>query len=215
MELVKNFVDLFLHLDHHINGIIQEYGTWTYLIVFLIIFCETGLVATPFLPGDSLLFVLGALAASGSLQLGLVLFLLIAAAVLGNMLNYQIGRMLAPRVFRQEKIRFLKKEYLQRTEEFYAKYGATTIIITRFFPIIRTFAPFLAGVGRMPYWRFTIYNFFGGILWVSLFVLAGYFFGNLPFVKNNFSTVVAAIIVISLIPAALEFWRHRQKGKSV
>src|SRR5262249_25554387 len=148
---------------------------------------ETGLVVTPFLPGDSLLFVLGTLSAAGSLNLGVVLLLLITAAVLGNMLNYQIGRILAPKVFRKERIRFVKMEYLERTEEFYAKYGAATIIITRFFPIIRTFSPFLAGVGSMTYWRFSLYNFIGGTLWVSLFVLGGYFFGNLPFVKKNFS----------------------------
>ena len=210
MEFLSGCLDFILHLDHHLNEIITNYGAWTYLLVFLIIFCETGLVVTPFLPGDSLLFVLGAIAAQGSLNLGWLLLLLCVAAIGGNMLNYQIGRILAPRVFRNENIRFLKKEYLDRTREFYAKYGTTTIIITRFFPIIRTFAPFLAGVGAMTYWRFALYNFLGGVLWIAVFVLGGYFFGNLPVVKNNFSLVVVLIIVVSLVPAAIELVRHRR-----
>ena len=205
-----NFLDFFIHLDHHINAIITQYGSWTYLIFFLIIFCETGLVFTPFLPGDSLLFVIGAFAAQGALNVELVLPLLIAAAVLGDTANYWIGHLLAPRIFRNEKIPFLKEEYLRRTEFFYAKYGGKTIIIARFVPIIRTFAPFLAGVGRMSYGRFLSYNIVGGIAWIVLFIMAGYFFGNLPFVKRNLTLVVFIIIIVSLLPAVNEYLQHRR-----
>ena len=204
-------VNFFLHLDHHMNEVLKTYGTWTYLIMFVIVFCETGLVFTPFLPGDSLLFVLGTFAALGSLKISWVWFLLSAAAILGNMTNYAIGQFLAPKIFRQEKIRFLNADYLKRTEKFYKKYGAKTIIITRFLPILRTIAPFLAGVGSMPYLRFAIYNIIGGVLWVTGFTFGGYFFGNLPAVKRNFSLVVLLIIVISIIPAVVEFLRHRKK----
>ena len=214
MELLHNFIDLFLHLDHHINNIVTDDGTWTYLIVFLISFCETGLVVTPFLPGDSLLFALGAVAASGSLNAAGLFLLLTIAAILGNTVNYQVGRMLAPRVLRNEKIRFIKPAHLDRTHQFFEKYGGKTIIITRFVPIIRTFAPFMAGVGSMTYLRFSIYNAVGGILWVGIGIYSGYFFGNLPFVKKNFSTVILAIIIISLIPAIVEFLRHKQSKKS-
>ena len=204
------FIDFFVHLDHHINSIIEHYGTWTYLIVFLIIFCETGLVFTPFLPGDSLLFVLGALAAHGPLNISLVVGLLSVAAILGDSVNYGLGKILAPKIFRHENIPLLKKEYLEKTERFYKKYGGKTIIIARFVPIIRTFAPFLAGVGTMSYGRFLTYNIVGGLLWVCGFTLAGYFFGNLPIVKKNFTLVVFGIIFISILPGAIEFIRHRR-----
>ncbi len=214
MELIQNAINLFLHLDKHLAAVLHNYGSWTYLILFCIIFAETGFVVTPFLPGDSLLFALGALAATGGLNLSWLLIILIVAAIGGNSANYRIGCLLAPKVFRNENIRFVKMEYLERTRQFYAKYGGKTIIITRFFPIIRTFAPFLAGVGNMTYWKFALYNVIGGILWVGSFVLAGYFFGNLSFVKKNFSLVVFAIIVISLLPALLEYLRQRKAVKS-
>lgn len=210
MELLHHFIDLFLHLDHHINTIVSNYGTWTYALVFFIIFAETGLVVTPFLPGDSLLFALGAVAAApDSLNPHGLFFLLTAAAILGNTVNYWVGCRLAPKVLRNEKIHFIKPEHLERTHQFFEKYGGKTIIITRFVPIIRTFAPFLAGVGSMTYGRFAIYNTTGAVLWVGIGIYSGYFFGNLPLVKKNFSAVILAIIVISLIPAVVEFLRHR------
>ena len=210
MEFLKTFLDLFLHLDKHITTVIQTYGSWTYLLVFIIIFCETGLVVTPFLPGDSLLFVLGTFSALGDLKVSWVFLLLAAAAILGDTVNYWVGHLLAPRIFRNEKIRFIKPEYLERTEHFYVKYGGKTIIIARFVPIVRTFAPFLAGVGTMSYGRFLLYNIIGAVLWVGLFVLAGYFFGNLSFVKKNFTLVVYIIICVSLLPGFIEFLRHRK-----
>ncbi len=210
---VSTLLHFLIHLDEHINGIIQNYGVWTYLIVFIIIFCETGLVATPFLPGDSLLFVLGALSTGGSLNIAWLAGLLSIAAILGDSVNYWIGHRLAPRVFAKENSRFLKKEYLERTHRFYEKYGGKTIIIARFVPIIRTFAPFLAGVGSMSYRKFLLYNIVGGILWINLFLSAGYFFGNLPAVKNNFTLVIFAIIVLSLVPVVLEYFKHRRPPK--
>ena len=210
MDIIKQCLDLFVHLDHHVAGLAAQYGAWIYGIVFGIIFSETGLVVAPFLPGDSLLFVLGALAAKGSLRLDALLFLLSAAAVLGNMVNYSAGRVLAPKIFNNEHVPFLKKEHLQRTRDFYEKYGAKTIIITRFVPIVRTFAPFLAGVGGMAYGKFTVYNLAGGILWVLVGVLSGFFFGNLAFVSEHFSMVVLAIVVISLIPAVWEYLKHKK-----
>lgn len=203
-------LSFFLHLDDHISEIITNYGTWTYAIVFLIVFCETGLVFTPFLPGDSLLFVLGTFAALGSLELKFLLGLLCVAAILGDSANYWFGQLLAPKLFANKKIPFLKREYLAKTEKFYEKYGAKTIIIARFVPIVRTFAPFLAGVGHMAYPKFLAYNVIGGVLWVGACTLAGFFFGNIPIVKENFSIVVLLIIVISVIPAVIEFLRHRK-----
>ena len=205
------FVDFFLHLDHHINTIIEHYGTWTYLIVFLIVFCETGLVFTPFLPGDSLLFVLGAFAATGSLDLYTLIGLLTLAAISGDNLNYAIGKFLAPKIFQQKRIHFLKQEYLDRTRLFYEKHGPKAVIIGRFFPIIRTFSPFFAGIGAMRYRKFLLFDIAGGILWVWGFTLAGYFFGNLPVVKKNFTLVVFAIIFISLLPGIIEYLKHRKK----
>ena len=214
MEFIHAILDFIVHIDHHINTLVSHYGAWSYAILFVIIFCETGLVITPFLPGDSLLFVIGALAATdGPLEVKLVLILLSSAAILGNTVNYQIGRMLAPKIFRDENIRFLNKEHLKRTQAFFDKHGSKTIIITRFMPILRTCAPFLAGVGNMPYARFSLYNIVGGLLWVFLFVLAGYFFGKVPVIEHNFSKVIWIIIIVSLLPAVIEFCRHK-KSKS-
>lgn len=214
MELIKSVIDIFMHLDKHLNMIIQNYGLWTYLILFLIIFCETGLVVTPLLPGDSLLFAAGTFAASSSLDAGWLFVLLSVAAVLGDTLNYWIGYFVGPKVFQKENVRFLNKKYLERTHSFYEKYGAKTIILARFVPIIRTFAPFVAGIGRMTYTRFIIYNISGGIAWIALFVFGGYFFGNIPVVRQNFTFVIMAIIIISVMPAVIEFLRHRYQKVS-
>ena len=189
------------------SSICAHYGAWTYLILFVIIFCETGLVVTPFLPGDSLLFILGAMAAVGDLQLTVLIWGLSLAAIGGNMLNYTIGVFLSNRVLNNQAIPFVKQAYIQRTHEFFQKYGAKTIVITRFVPILRTFAPFMAGVGGMPYGQFTIYNIVGGTAWVLVGILSGFFFGNLPFARKNFSWVILAIVFISLIPAALEYFK--------
>jgi len=208
MELLSTIIDLFLHLDKHLSSVLQTYGTWTYLLLFLIIFLETGLVVTPFLPGDSLLFAAGTFAGLGDLKVSWLFFLLSAAAISGDTLNYWVGHIIGPRAFSGE-IRFLKKEYLDRTHEFYERYGGKTIILARFIPIIRTFAPFIAGVGAMTYSRFIAYNVIGGALWVFIFTYGGYFFGNIPFVQNNFSLVVLAIIFISVLPGVYEFLKAR------
>ncbi|HWP46062.1 MAG TPA: DedA family protein [Candidatus Limnocylindrales bacterium] len=210
MELIKHFIDIFLHLDVHLNTVIQEYGILTYLLLYLIVFCETGLVVTPILPGDSLLFAAGTFAASGSLQLSSLLILLSIAAIAGDTVNYWIGNFLGPKVFG----RFLNQEYLHRTERFYEKYGAKTIILARFVPIIRTFAPFVAGIGKMNYGRFISYNVIGGVAWVFICVFAGYFFGNIPIVQKNFTLVILAIIFISILPGLIEVWRQRQQVSS-
>ena len=202
-------VDLFLHLDKHLAEVIQSYGPWTYGLLFAIVFLETGLVVTPLLPGDSLLFAAGSFAALGALDLALLFLLLSAAAVLGDTLNYAIGHYLGPRVFHYERSRFFNPEHLRRTHAFYETYGGKTIIIARFVPIVRTFAPFVAGIGAMSYARFVLYNVAGGVLWVGVCLGAGYFFGNLPFVKKNFSLVILAIIFVSLLPALVEYLRQR------
>jgi membrane-associated protein len=209
MELLRDIVDLFLHLDRHLSEVISEYGTWTHLILFLIVFCETGLVVTPFLPGDSLLFAAGTFAALGALDLWLVVILLIGAAIIGDTVNYWVGAYIGPRAFRGD-IRFLRKEYLDRTHAFYEKHGGKTIILARFVPIIRTFAPFVAGVGAMSYPKFITYNVVGAVLWVGIFVLGGYFFGNIPVVRENFTIVILAIIALSVMPIALEALRARR-----
>ena len=214
MEFFHHFVDFFLHLDHHMAYISSHYGAWTYLILFVIIFCETGLVVTPFLPGDSLLFVLGAMAAVGDLQLTALVLGLSLAAISGNMLNYTIGVFLSRRVQNGQAIPFVKQAYIARTHEFFEKYGAKTIVITRFIPILRTFAPFMAGVGGMPYGRFSIYNIAGGTAWVLVGTLSGFYFGNLPFVRTHFTSVILVIVIISLVPAILEFIRHKNPSKS-
>jgi membrane-associated protein len=205
MELISWFVDFILHLDSHLVELLRNYGLWIYLILFVIVFAETGLVVTPFLPGDSLLFAAGALAAvdtSGTLTAPLLSLVLIVAAIAGNTTNYHIGRWIGPPAF-SGRIRFLKVEYLQRTEAFFVKYGPVTIVLSRFLPILRTCAPFVAGVARMPYARFQGYNFSGGIAWVLSFVWLGYFFGNLPIIKQNFGLVTIGIIVVSLIPVVV------------
>ena len=213
MEVLTQFVDLFLHLDEHLRSFTAEHGAWTYLILFLIIFCETGLVVTPFLPGDSLLFAAGAFAATGSLSVFWLIVLLIAAAILGDTANYWIGHSLGKRLLAAQRFRVIKPEHLAYTHEFYEKYGGKTIIIARFVPIVRTFAPFVAGLGKMSYGRFMSYNVIGGVAWVLICVVAGYLFGNLPFVKENFSLVVLAIIVLSVLPAVWELWKARSLSR--
>ena len=215
MELIKTFFDIFMHLDKHLGGVIQAYGVWTYLILFLIIFCETGLVITPILPGDSLLFAAGAFAAIGALDAGWLFILLSIAAVAGDTVNYGIGSYLGPKIFHREEVRFLNREYLDRTHRFYERHGGKTIIIARFMPIIRTFAPFVAGIGSMTYMRFFSYNVVGGIVWIASFVFGGYFFGNIPMVKRNFTLVILAIIFLSILPGIVEFFRQRQGKRKI
>ena len=212
MEIISQLVDFILHLDVHLNEIIKNFGIWTYLILFLIIFLETGVVITPFLPGDSLLFAAGSFAALGSLNVFALVILLTLAAILGDTINYWIGHFIGPRAF-SGNIRFLKKEYLDRTHEFYEKHGGKTIILARFIPIIRTFAPFVAGIGAMDYRHFFFYNVVGAILWVFLFTFGGYFFGNLPIVKDNFTIVILAIIAISVLPGVFEFAREKFRAR--
>ena len=211
MEYLAAFIDIVLHLDKHLAFLVQQYGTWIYAILFAIIFSETGFVVTPFLPGDSLLFVAGALAALGGMDIGVLLAVLLAAAALGNMLNYQIGRFLGPKVFQWENSRLFNRAALQKTHAFYARHGGKTLVISRFLPLFRTFAPFVAGIGAMSYARFTFFNLIGATGWVGALTLAGYFFGNLPWVQKNLSVVILAIIGVSLIPVAVGWWRHRQQ----
>jgi membrane-associated protein len=213
VEWITQAIDLFLHLDRHLAAIIGQYGTWTYAILVLIVFCETGLVVTPFLPGDSLLFAAGSLAALGAGLDPLLLFLLLsAAAIAGDTVNYWVGDWLGQGVT-EGRYRFIRQDYLHRTHRFYEKHGGKTILLARFIPIIRTFAPFVAGVGTMTYPRFLAYNVIGGVAWVGLFVWAGYFFGNLPVVKENFSMVILAIIALSVLPIAVEVLRAWREGR--
>jgi membrane-associated protein len=214
MELVRKFVDIFLHLDKHLTQVTSDYGTWTYAILFLIVFCETGLVVTPILPGDSLLFAAGAISALGSLNVWLMGVMLIVAAVLGDMVNYWAGHYFGARIFKPDA-KILKTEYLVRTQHFYEKYGAKTIVLCRFVPIIRTFAPFVAGMGRMRYARFFSYNVIGAIAWVVICLAAGFFFGNIPVVQKNFSLVVLAIIFLSILPAIIGIIQHRRSPPPV
>jgi len=215
MEYLKQILDLILHIDHHLAEMIVDYGAWIYALMFLIVFCETGLVVTPFLPGDSLLFALGTFAArSDGLSFSVLAVSLIVAAIIGDSVNYWIGSWIGPRIFRGEKIRFLNPKHLERTHEFYERYGGKTIILARFVPIVRTFAPFVAGMGRMTYRRFMVYNVVGGILWVVGFLLLGFHFGNLPAVKRNFTLVIVGIIIVSILPGVFEFireWRRTRK----
>ena len=210
MEYVRWFIDFILHLDKHMAEVITNYGTYTYVLLFTIVFLETGLVVTPLLPGDSLLFAAGTFAALGSLNVWLVFGILCVAAILGDTLNYGIGKYLGPKVFHFPKSRFFNPEHLKKTHAFYEKYGGKTIIIARFVPIVRTFAPFVAGIGAMTYPKFLAYNVIGGLAWVFICVFAGYFFGNLPLVKNNFSLAIVAIVIISIMPAVVEYVRHRR-----
>jgi len=210
-NLLRLFVDWVLHLDAHLDVLIQSYGAWTYLLLVLIVFCETGLVVTPFLPGDSLLFAVGTFAARGSLDPAIAILLLAGAAIAGDTVNYWAGSLVGPKVFHRDDVRLLNRKHLERTHAFYERHGGKTIILARFIPIIRTFAPFVAGIGRMSYGRFLAYNVVGGILWVTLFVLGGFYFGNLPVVQRHFSLVILAIIVISVMPGVIEYLRHRRR----
>ncbi|MFN2197887.1 MAG: DedA family protein [Anaerolineales bacterium] len=214
MEFINQLIDIFLHLDEYLGTVIQNYGVWTYGLLFLVIFMETGFVVTPFLPGDSLIFAAGTFAGFGDLNIWVLFILLVGAAVLGDTVNYWIGHFIGPRAF-SGNVRFLKKEYLDRTHEFYERHGGKTIILARFVPIVRTFAPFVAGIGEMSYPHFISYNVIGGVLWVSLFLFLGYFFGSLPFVQNNFSFVVIVIIGISVVPMAIEFIKERRRSARV
>lgn len=212
MEIITFLIDFVLHLDVHLNEIITNYGSWTYGILFFVIFMETGFVVTPFLPGDSLLFAAGTFAALGSLNPFYLFGLLSTAAILGDTINYSIGNYIGERAF-SGSIKFLKQEHLDRTQEFYEKHGGKTIILARFIPIIRTFAPFVAGVGTMKYSRFISYNVVGGIVWVAIFISLGYFFGNIPFVQKHFELVIFAIIAISFIPPIYEVFKARRESK--
>ena len=210
MELLLKLIDMVLHIDRYLGPLVEEYGALVYALMFLVIFCETGLVVMPLLPGDSLLFALGALAASGSLNPVLLCVLLMCAAIMGDNLNYWVGRTIGAKLFNREDSKLFNKEYLERTEKFYDKYGAKTVVIARFVPIVRTFAPFVAGFGRMHYPKFLAFSVAGGVLWICGLIALGYFFGNLPFVKNNFGLVIIAIIFISILPAVIEALRARR-----
>ena len=210
---MAHLIDLFVHLDAYLNVVIQQYGVWIYFILFVVVFLETGVVVTPFLPGDSLLFAAGALAARGDLAVAELFMLLLLAAVLGDTVNYSIGHIVGPRAFHGQN-RFFKREHLDRTHQFYARHGGKTIVFARFIPIIRTFAPFVAGIGRMSYGRFVVYNVLGGLLWTALFIFGGYCFGNQPLVQRNFTLVILAIIVLSLMPLVIELVQnYRRKAR--
>ncbi|HEY9060922.1 MAG TPA: DedA family protein [Pseudobacteroides sp.] len=211
MEIVTQLIDFALHIDKHLAEIFQNYGAWAYMILFLIIFCETGLVVTPFLPGDSFLFALGAL--YGSVNMKLAFILLLTAAVLGNTTNYFIGKFVGNRILEFKKIRLVRKEHIDKTHTFFNKHGGKAIILSRFFPIIRTFAPFVAGIGKMSFARFSAYNVIGGITWIVSFMLLGYFFGSIPAVKNNFTFVIVGIVVVTTLPAFITFIKSRKSNK--
>ncbi|APQ98268.1 DedA family protein [Clostridium botulinum] len=212
MSIIGNFINALLHLDKYLNVIIQNYGVWTYALIFLIIFCETGLVITPFLPGDSVLFAAGALAATGSFKIAILFVVLYLAAVIGDTVNYHIGKKIGTKILEKEDVKYLNKEYLKKAHTFYERHGSMTIVVGRFIPIIRTFVPFVAGIGEMSYLKLVIYNALGGLLWIALFLGGGYLFGNLPFIKQHFSYVVIAIIIISIIPVAVTFIREKRNG---
>jgi membrane-associated protein len=212
MEFLRDALDFFLHLDRHLTAITSQYGTWTYAILAAIVFCETGLVVTPFLPGDSLLFAAGAIAALGSLDPVVLNLLLFVAVLAGDNVNYWVGRFVGPRAFTGE-YRFFRKEYLERTHAFFERHGGRTVVLARFVPIVRTFTPFVAGVGAMSYPRFLAYSIGGGAFWVTAFIWAGYFFGNLPAVRENFSVVIVAIILLSVTPIAYGIWSERRKAR--
>ena len=213
METLQYLIDFILHLDKHLDVLINDYGVWSYAILFLIVFFETGLVVTPILPGDSLLFAAGALAGRGGLNVHLLALGLIVAAILGDAVNYMVGNYIGPKVFEQKNSKIFRPEYLEKTQKFYDKYGGKTIIIARFVPIVRTFAPFLAGVGKMNYLKFATYNVAGALLWVLSLTYAGYIFGEVPFVKNNFGLVILAIIIISILPAVIEIIKARKSAE--
>lgn len=212
MEFLAALLDIALHLDQHLQALVSEHGAWIYLILFLIVFCETGLVVTPFLPGDSLLFVAGTVAAAGGMDIHLLVLLLIIAAILGDAVNYAVGHYIGPRIFSHGESRWLNPKHLQRAHDFYEKYGGKTIIIARFVPIVRTYAPFVAGAASMTYAKFALFNVSGAVLWVTSLGYAGYFFGNLPFIKNNLTLVIIGIIFLSILPGIIEILRHRKAG---
>ena len=213
MELVTSFIDIVLHLDRHLQVWVVEYGTWIYLILFLVIFCETGLVVTPFLPGDSLLFVAGAVAAGGGMDIHTLFAVIAVASFAGDNTNYWIGRQVGPRVFRRKGSVLFNPSHLERTHRFYEKHGGKTVLIARFVPIVRTFAPFVAGMGRMAYNQFLFYSFAGAILWIGSLAYAGYYFGNLPIVRDNLSVVIIGIVFLSILPGIIEFLRARRNAK--
>lgn len=212
MGLIEFLIDFILHVDTNLILLIHTYGVWVYVLIFLVVFCETGLVVTPFLPGDSLIFIAGALSSQGSMNFGLLFVVFVLAAIGGDAANYSVGHYLGPRVFHDENSRVFKKEYLDIAQEFYERHGGATIFLARFVPIVRTFAPFIAGIGRMPYKHFVIYNFLGGIAWVALFLFGGFFFGGLQIVKDNLSLVIISIIVVSLAPTAVKLLSMRKKN---
>src|SRR5690554_5256758 len=219
MELILQLIDIFLHVDEHLAALVIDYGIWVYALLFLIIFCETGLVVTPFLPGDSLLFACGALAAGkaggeGGLSMFILVPLLISAAIIGDAVNYSIGHRVGPGYLAKGKVRFIKKEHLEKTHSFYEKYGGKTIIIARFVPIVRTFAPFVAGIGKMEYRRFALFNIIGAVVWVLICAYAGFFFGNIPIVQEHFELVIIGIIFVSVLPIAVEVLRARYAKKA-
>jgi len=213
IDFIEKFIDIIIHVDRYIGQFIDQFGIWTYLVIFLVIFAETGLVVTPFFPGDSLLFAAGAIAAICDLNIIGLFLLLSLAAFLGNLSNYWIGYKVGPEIFKKEKSRVFNKNYLERTHEFYEKHGSITIVIARFMPFIRTFAPFVAGIGKMTYFKFLAYSLVGSVMWVALFLFGGYYFGNIPVVKENFSLVIVAIIVISLIPAGISYIHSRKSSQ--
>lgn len=211
LEFLHEIISFVIHVDVHLRAIIDNYGTWTYAILFFIIYAETGLVVTPFLPGDSLLFAAGALSVGSTLNPTLLFVILAAAAIIGNITNYWIGYYVGPGILQKGRVRFIRKDYLDRTHKFYEKHGGKTIVFARFIPIIRTFAPFVAGLGFMSYGRFMFFNIIAGVAWVGIFIFGGYYFGNIPAVKDNFSIVIAAIIIISSLPPIIEALRHRKR----
>ncbi len=213
MGIISNIFENIIHLDRHLDLVIGALGNWSYLLLFMIVFCETGLVVTPFLPGDSLLFVVGSFSAKGEFSLFWAFMILSCAAILGDSLNYSLGKIFGEKILLKAGNHFIKKEHLERTHRFYEKYGGKTIILARFVPVIRTFAPFVAGIGKMSYYKFLIYNVSGALLWVGMFVLGGYYFGNIPFIKENFLVTILAIMLISFLPAGIELWKHYKNKK--
>ena len=215
MDLLSTLIDVVLHLDRHLQWVVTNYGAWIYAVLFIIIYCETGLVVTPFLPGDSLLFVAGTLAAGGDMYIHALFALLTLASFSGDNTNYWIGRFIGPRIFRREKSWAFNPAHLERTRRFYEKHGGKTIVIARFVPIVRTFAPFVAGIGRMHYGSFLLYSFAGSVFWIGSLTYAGYFFGNLPIVKDNLSLVIIGIVILSIMPGVVEYLRSRARRKAL
>ena len=214
MEFLKKLLDIVLHLNVHLGELVADYGVWVYAILFVIVFCETGLVVTPFLPGDSLLFATGALVVGTTLDVNLMALVVVSAAILGNTVNYTIGHFFGDRLFRDPKSKIFRRDYLDRAHAFYEKHGGKTIVMTRFVPIFRTFAPFAAGMSSMTYKRFMVYNIIGAVLWVGLFLYAGYWFGNLPAVRKNFTLLILGILVLSVLPIVFEAWKARKASKA-